>query len=108
LHRIDIKPLSVNQAWIGKLSKTSALRKYISDVGYILPNNKKELTGKLKLIIKFGFSSKASDIDNPLKPFIDCLQDKYDFDDKQIFELVVFKDVVKRGKEYIEFEIIEL
>lgn len=106
--RLDIKPLSVNQAWIGKLRKTKALRSYITDVGYLLPVINGPLDGKLKLTIKWGFSSIASDIDNPLKPFIDCLQDKYDFDDKQIYELVVLKDVVKRGKEYIEFEIEQL
>lgn len=106
--RLDIKPLSVNQAWIGKLRKTKALRSYITDVGYLLPPVREPLDGKLKLTIKWGFSSIASDIDNPLKPFIDCLQDKYDFDDKQIYELIVLKDVVKRGKEYIEFEIEQL
>jgi Holliday junction resolvase RusA-like endonuclease len=104
VHKIDIKPLSVNQAWVGKLRKTNKLTKYNRDINLILPKASIP-DGNLKLSIVFGFSSKASDIDNPLKPFIDCLQNRYGFDDKNIYELNVKKEVVKRGCEYIEFDI---
>jgi Holliday junction resolvase RusA-like endonuclease len=53
----------------------------------------------------FGFSSKLSDIDNCLKTFIDCLVKKYGVDDRYIYELHVFKTLVKKGEEYIKFKI---
>ena len=108
MHKLDIKPLSTNRAWVGKLRPTKANAAYKRDLSLILPPMSIDTESKLKLEIVFGFSSKASDIDNPLKPFIDGLQKKYGFDDKQIYELSVKKEVVKRGHEYIEFEIISL
>jgi Holliday junction resolvase RusA-like endonuclease len=101
---LNIKPLSVNEAWQGRRFKTKKYDRYINDVLSILrplivPD------GKLHIDIIFGFSSKASDIDNPLKCFIDCLQKKYSFNDKNIYKLTVRKVDVKKGLEFIEFEI---
>ena len=60
----------------------------------------------IKLDIEFGFSSKASDIDNCIKSLQDCLVKKYNtFDDRQIYELRVVKKIVKKGQEYISFNI---
>jgi Holliday junction resolvase RusA-like endonuclease len=109
--KIDIKPLSVNEAWQGRRFKTKAYDKYISDMLMLLPplrvssEGDKPLNGKIELEITFGLSSCAADIDNPLKCFIDCLQKKYDFDDKMIYRLIVNKEIVKKGKEFIEFNI---
>ena len=104
MNRLDIKPLSVNRAWVGKLKKTSAHIKYIRDVALLLKPQKVP-DGYLELYLKFGFSSRASDFDNPLKPFIDCLQSKYGFDDKMIKRCVIEVDNVKRGQDYIEWEL---
>tara|TARA_R110001632_G_scaffold218206_1_gene347297 strand:+ start:17 stop:346 length:330 start_codon:yes stop_codon:yes gene_type:complete len=104
---INIKPLSVNEAWQGRRFKTPKYNKYIKDMLLILPPLKVP-ADKLELEITFGLSNRAADIDNPLKCFIDCLQKKYGFDDKMIYRLIVNKDIVKRGKEYIDFNIIEL
>ena len=106
--KINIKPLSVNEAWQGRRFKTPKYNKYIKDMMLLLPSIKTNFDGKLELEITFGLSSVAADIDNPLKCFIDCLQKKYGFDDKMIYRLVVNKDIVKRGKEYIDFNIIKL
>jgi len=59
----------------------------------------------IKLAIEFGFSSKASDIDNCCKSFIDCLVKKYKVDDRFVYEMHVFKTIVKKGEEYIRFKI---
>lgn len=59
----------------------------------------------IKLAIEFGFSSKLSDIDNCCKSFIDCLVKKYKVDDRYIYELHVFKSIVKKGEEYIKFKL---
>jgi Holliday junction resolvase RusA-like endonuclease len=102
--KLDIKALSVNQAFQGRRFKTPKYNKYIDEVLSILPNlklNKETYT----INIEFGLSSKLNDIDNGLKPFIDCLVKKYNFDDRQIYELNVKKVIVKKGLEYIKFEI---
>jgi len=101
---INIKPLSVNEAWQGKRFKTKKYDCYIRDVLMLLPR----ITipdGNLTVEIEFGMSNKASDIDNPVKCFIDCLQKKYKFDDKMIYKLIVDKSIVKKGGEYISFAI---
>jgi len=64
--------------------------------------------GKLSLHLRFGLSSKNADIDNPVKPFVDCLQKRYGFNDRQIYRLTVEKIDVAKGQEFIEFDITEL
>ncbi len=102
--RIDIKPLSVNKAYYGKLTKTSELRKYTRDLGYLLPTIKLP-EPPYHLYIKWGFSSKGSDWDNPIKPLQDCLADKYGFNDNQVYEAHIVKKIVPKGQEYIKFSI---
>ena len=58
-----------------------------------------------KVYYEFGFSSAASDTDNPVKPFQDILSKKYKFDDKLIHEMNVKRAKVKKGGEYIKFKI---
>lgn len=57
-----------------------------------------------KIFFEFGFSTIASDYDNPIKPIQDILQKKYGFDDKQIYEANVKKVLVKKGQEYFKFQ----
>jgi len=105
--RLDIKPLSVNKAWQGKRFKTKEYNVYIANVLAILrpcviPG------GYLDLYLKFGFSSKASDFDNPVKCFVDCLQKKYGFNDNKIKRCVIEVEHVKKGHEFIEWSIKEI
>ena len=104
---IKIIPLSINKCWQGKRFKTKVYKSYETELLLKLKNIKIS-SGKLKLIITFGFSNKLSDIDNGLKPFIDILQKKYKFNDRMIYELIVIKEIVKKGEEFIEWEIIEI
>ena len=46
-----------------------------------------------------------SDVDNGAKPFIDILQKKYGFNDNQIYELHLYKEIVDKGNEFIDFSI---
>lgn len=104
---INIKPLSVNAAWRGRRFKTPTYKQYERDVLLLLP--KMEVPdGYLELYLKFGFSSANSDFDNPVKLFVDCMQKKYGFNDKMIKRAVVEVEKVKKGKEFIEFNIKEL
>ena len=101
--RVNIKPLSVNEVWQGKRFKTPAYSKYERDVLFMLPKIQVP-NSELALTLRVGYSNKASDIDNCVKPFIDILQKKYGFNDSQIYELHVYKYVVAKGSEFIEFE----
>lgn len=58
-----------------------------------------------KVYYEFGLSSKSGDWDNPIKPAQDIMQQRYGFDDKSIFEAVVKKVIVEKGKEYFKFKI---
>jgi hypothetical protein len=73
-HRIDIKPLSVNDAWKGKRYKTDVYKQYSRDLTYLLPRNYTLPPPPYEIRLKWGFSSKLSDWDNPIKP----TQDIYD------------------------------
>ena len=105
---LEIKPLSVNEAngvnKKGHIVKTAKFHKYCRDLGYILPMMKVP-EGKLKLSIIWGFSNEASDNDNPVKIFQDCLQKKYGFNDKMIYKHDIEKEIVKKGKEFIRFKL---
>ena len=103
MNKINIKPLSINEAYKGRRFRTAKYDTYIRQMMFILPEKIIVPESDIKLKIEFGYSSVASDIDNGLKCFIDCLQKKYEFNDKNIIELFVRKNKVKKGLEYILF-----
>ena len=102
--RIDIKPLSVNDAWAGKRFKTPEYKQYERDVLFLLPRIKIP-EGKLEVEFTFGFSSQGSDVDNPIKPLLDIISKKYGFNDNKIYRMILNKEIVKKGNEFIKFEI---
>lgn len=104
MNKINIKPLSVNEVWQGKRFKTTAYKSYEKSLLLLLPNFEIP-KGKLKIYFEFGFSNSQSDIDNPVKPILDILQKKYGFNDSQVYEMNVKKEIVKKGSEYIKIEI---
>mgnify|MGYP006164432853 FL=1 len=102
--RLEIKPLSVNKAWKGRRFKTDAYKSYEREVIALL-RPMEVPDGELEVMLSFGFSSAASDFDNPIKPFIDCLQKRYGFDDKRIKKATVVVHRVSKGSEFIEFDL---
>lgn len=105
--KINIKPLSVNEAWKGRRFKTDKYKNYEKEVLLFL--EKIDIPeGKLQITLKWGFSNSNSDWDNPIKPIQDILQAKYGFNDKRIYKGIVDKYDVEKGKEFIEFEIEKL
>ena len=108
MHQIDIKPLSVNQAWQGKRYKTDKYKAYEWAVSMKLPKEIDIPEGELELHLHFGFSSTLADFDNPVKPFVDILQKKYGFNDKRIRRCVIEVDDNRtKGTEYVSFDIKE-
>jgi len=103
---IDIKPLSVNQVWMGRRFKTPKYKAYEKEL--LLKLKKINIPdGKLEIHLIFGFSNKNSDWDNPIKPFQDILQKKYGFNDRSVYKAIVEKKDVPKGKEFIKFKIIQ-
>lgn len=102
--RINEKPLSVNEAWRGRRFKSANYTSYETKMLWLLPNIDIPQP-PFEIHFKFGFSSKSSDWDNPIKPFQDILSKKYGFNDKLIRKAVVETEMVNKGNEFIEFEI---
>jgi Holliday junction resolvase RusA-like endonuclease len=104
MYTVNIKPLSVNAAWQGRRFKTPAYRRYAQELQLILP----QITlpePPYSVIYHVYYSSKASDIDNFLKQFNDCLQKKYNFNDNLIYHSRQTKHIVSKGEEKIQFSI---
>jgi Holliday junction resolvase RusA-like endonuclease len=111
--KVNIKPLSINESWQGRRFKTKKYKSYRQALMYLLPLDGAgpamiSKADRLELSIEWGFSNKQSDIDNCAKGFIDGLQDRYEFNDSQIYKLIMTKEIVKKGDEYIKFEIKQL
>ena len=104
MFRLEIKPLSLNGAYRGRRFTTPALKVFKESIGYMLP--KIEIPeGKLAITFVFAVSSKNSDGDNLIKCVQDAIAERYFFNDKRIYEWHVYKEDVKKGQEYIDFDI---
>lgn len=106
MHKIQIKPLSVNECWRGRRFKTPKYIKYQDDVFLLLPAMPAfPKKAKLSLTISVEVSTRNADVDNICKPFIDILQNKYGFNDRDVYVLSIQKHIVKKGCESICFHI---
>jgi len=101
--KVKIKALSINKCFKGRKFKTTDYKNYERILLLMLPNTVEIPKGAFHLDIVFGLSSKLNDIDNGLKPFIDILQIKYGFNDRDIYKLTVEKVITPKGKEFIDF-----
>lgn len=103
--RVDINPMSVNAAWMGRRVKTQKYRDYEALMLELLEDYEVPEEGDLFIHYKWGLSNAGYDIDNPIKPLQDILQTRYEFNDKRIVTMLVEKEKVKKGQEYIMFDI---
>lgn len=101
---INIKALSLNNAYRGRRFATKELQDYKRMVAYLAPSIVIP-DGKLKVKYIFGVSTKNSDGDNLIKCCQDALAEKYRFNDKKIYKWEVEKVDVKKGFEFISFDI---
>jgi Holliday junction resolvase RusA-like endonuclease len=104
MYKVNIKPLSVNEAYKGRRFSTDTLKKYKQHLSLVLPK-KNFPKGKLSVVYRFGVSSKGADGDNLIKAFQDCLSEQYGFNDNKIYKWVVEKVDTKKGEEFVEFDI---
>ena len=94
----------MNNAYRGRRFLTADYKAYKQELMYLLPKLKIP-QGRLFLRLTVGYSSKGSDIDNCIKPFLDILQEKYEFNDNRVYLLEVAKEDVKKGEEFIDWDI---
>ena len=97
--------MSVNEAWQGRRFKTPKYKAWREQISWMLPAQIDIPEGRKMLLVTFGLSSKNADFDNPLKCFIDALQDKYGFNDRDIYVGMVAKIDVPKGEEYIKWDL---
>lgn len=104
--KIQIKPISVNEAYRGRRYKTTDYKAYERELAVLLPSVDVP-EGKLEVYYRFGLSSKGSDYDNQIKAFQDIISKKYGFNDNRIYRALIEKVDTKKGEEFIEFEVSE-
>lgn len=102
--KLQIKPLSINEAYTGKRSRTAKYNVFKRQIGFLLPNINLP-NPPYMIYFEFGLSSLASDGDNLIKTAQDCIAEKYGFNDKLIKRWVIDVEKVDKGKEYIKFKI---
>lgn len=104
--RVEIKPLSVNECWQGKRFKTKTYTAYEKEMLLRLaPCDFEKSKDPLEISITVGLSNSQADVDNVVKPFLDILQKKYNFNDRYVFRMILEKVLVVKGAEFIEFYI---
>jgi Holliday junction resolvase RusA-like endonuclease len=106
MKKVELKALSSNDMYLGRKVKSYQYKTYERKMLKLLPDQEVP-EGELQLTFEVGLSSKLADLDNTLKPFIDCLQLKYGFNDKWIYSLVASKTIVAKGEEFITFKLEE-
>ena len=101
---IPIKPISVNICWQGRRFKTPKYDAFIKEMLYTMPK-REMLKGSVEIKVWLHLKSiTRSDIDNFLKPIVDCVVRKgWIEDDRYIQHLEVKK--IKSEVEAIGIEI---
>lgn len=98
---LNLKPLSVNEAWQGRRFKTVKYARFEQAALLLLPAMDLP-PPPFDITICYHFSNKAADIDNPLKMTLDILQKRYGFNDRDIYRIELLKCICKKGDEKIE------
>ena len=102
--KLNIKPLSVNEAWQGKRFKTPKYKAYEKELLLRLPKLNIPQP-PYKIYYEFGLSNSQADYDNCIKQLQDILQKKYNFNDCDICEALIRKIKVKKKEEYFKVTI---
>lgn len=103
--KINIKPLSVNEAYRGKKWRTPKHDLFKTAIKYLLPASYDMPGPPYVIYFEFGVSSALSDGDNLVKCAQDSIADKYGFNDRYIKRWIIDVEQVPKGQEYIKFKI---
>ena len=109
--KLEEKPLSANKMFTIKRHRTHAYNKYAKRwrealEGLTLPEDIEDHS-KMAFIaeIEVGLSTKNADLDNCIKPLIDCWQENLGFNDKNIIHIIATRYVASRGKEWVSMKL---
>ena len=106
---MQVKPLSANQMYYrSKRSKSAAYVAYQNDIRDQLMGIEWPFgTDPVTFEIEGGFSNRAADLDNIIKPVLDTLQVVFDkeFNDNKVYKLLLNKEIVEKGKEYVDIKV---
>ena len=97
--KLLIKPFSANDMHYAKNKRdTVKYRQYKGNIKDLIGSDDYNVApdAKLKLTLVSGVGSKAADLDNTLKPLLDAMQLAMGFDDKQVYAIEAYKNVVSR------------
>ena len=92
--KANIKPLSMNRAYQGRKFKTVEYKEYEAHLLETLPNRKIPNDKFLEVEILLNLTKTSYsrfDVDNAVKPILDILQKRYNFNDSKILKLKVEK-----------------
>ena len=105
--KLDIKAISVNEAYTGRRFATDKLRQFKKDMANLLRGRKiKDAKGKrIKIEYDVGCSNAGFDVHNAIKATTDCISDKYGFNDNQVYLMTIKKTMVPKRAEFIYFKI---
>jgi len=97
-----LKPLSANRMHQGRKTDTKAYREYTEILMQTLPDLiLPEAPLRIRLVA--CLSSKLADLDNVIKPFLDVLQKRYQFNDRDVYRIECEKKIVNKGNESLVF-----
>lgn len=102
--RVNVKAISVNDAFTGRRFKTPYYEQYTQVMLELMPDIIIPAP-PFKILIKVGFSNTLSDCSNIIKNLEDICQERYKFNDREVFDIRAIKEIVKKGQEYIDLSI---
>ena len=109
MYTLELKPISVNEAYKGRKWMTDKHREFKKVAAILLSRmDFPKLKEKEPFYIIYHFYTDASvDIDNMVKVVQDCITQCLGTDDRYIYGLYIEKHKIKRGNERIEFNIFQ-
>ena len=107
MHTLQLKPISVNEAYKGRKFKTPQHKKF-KDHAKILLRSKRlpKVEKKQPFFILYHFyTNMQNDLDNLIKLTQDSICEKLGTDDRYIMGMHAKKFIAKKGEEKIKFKI---
>ena len=103
--KVDTKPLTANRLWMGRKWPTPQYKAYREELLLKMPSIDNFPKPPFCIHYIFGLSNINQDLDNCLKGVNDALQERYLFNDRDIYKAVMEKRKVPKGCEFISFNI---
>ncbi len=98
-YEIDINPLSINGAWVGRRFKTPKYKKWTEYMLWLLKSVKpQEKPYRIEIDL---YIAMLMDIDNPIKPILDTLTKSGVIEDDRYIEKLTIRKIVSKDKKIV-------